>query len=79
MRIGILGAGNMGRTHAWAYANMPGVEIAAIVGRREPRVREVADRFGVAALIDPWKVLDDDSIDAIDVCYPTSSPRTMST
>lgn len=72
MRIGILGAGNMGRTHAWAYANMPGVEIAAIVGRREPRVREVADQFGVTALTDPWKVLDNDSIDAIDVCYPSS-------
>ena len=75
MRIGILGAGNMGQTHARAYANMRGVEIAAIVGRREPRVRVVADQFGVTALTDPWKVLDDDSIDAIDVCYPSSVHR----
>jgi len=75
MRIGILGAGNMGRTHAAAYARMPDVEIVAIVGRREARVKEVTDSFGGTALTDPWKVLDDDTIDAIDVCYPTFMHR----
>jgi UDP-N-acetylglucosamine 3-dehydrogenase len=75
MRIGILGAGNMGRTHAEAYTNIPGVEIAAIVGRREAWVREVAAQFGIVASTDPWSVLDDDSIDTIDVCYPSSVHR----
>jgi UDP-N-acetylglucosamine 3-dehydrogenase len=75
MRIGILGAGNMGRTHAAAYARMPDVEIVAIVGRREARVKEVTDSFGGAALTDPWQVLDDDTIDATDVCYPTFMHR----
>lgn len=81
MRVGILGAGNMGRTHAAAYAYLkssgqfPDVEIAAIVGRNEPRVKEVAAKFGVPGLTDPRQVLDDDSIDAIDVCYPTFMHR----
>lgn len=75
MRIGILGAGNMGRAHAEAYGNMPGVAIAAIVARHEAPARELAGQFGAAALTDPWKLLDDDSIDAVDVCYPSSVHR----
>ena len=75
MRIGILGAGSMGRTHAEAYAGMPGVIVAAIVARHEASARELADHIGAAALTDPWKVLDDASIDAVDVCYPSSVHR----
>ena len=30
MKVGILGSGFMGRTHARAYAKMKGVEVAAI-------------------------------------------------
>ena len=71
MRIGILGAGGMGRTHAAAYTRIPGVEVAAIVGRREPKVKELAAKLGVPGLTDPWSVLEDDAIDAIDITYPT--------
>ncbi len=42
MRIGILGAGDMGRTHAAVYAAIPDVEIAGIVGRTPERVEKVA-------------------------------------
>ena len=38
MRIGILGAGDMGQTHARAYDTMAGVEIAGIVGQTSVRV-----------------------------------------
>jgi UDP-N-acetylglucosamine 3-dehydrogenase len=75
MRIGILGAGNMGRTHAAAYAGMPGVTVAAIVARHETSARELADQTGAAALTDPQKLLEDASIDAVDVCYPTAVHR----
>jgi UDP-N-acetylglucosamine 3-dehydrogenase len=71
MRIGILGAGWTGSVHARAYSQMTDVEIAGIVGRREPKVKEQADSLGVPGLTDPWKLLDDDTVDAIDVCYPT--------
>jgi len=77
MRIGILGAGNMGCTHAACYQQLresnwrPDLEIAAIVGRDESRVKESAAKFGVAGLTDPQRVLDDDSIDVIDLCYPS--------
>jgi UDP-N-acetylglucosamine 3-dehydrogenase len=71
MRIGILGAGWTGSVHARVYSQMTDVEIAGIVGRREPKVKERADSLGVPGLTDPWKLLDDDTVDAIDVCYPT--------
>jgi len=71
LRIGILGAGWTGNVHAHAYAQMADVEIAGVVGRREPKVQELASSLGVPGLTDPWQLLDDDTVDAIDVCYPT--------
>lgn len=71
MRIGILGAGWTGNTHAEAYAQMNDVEIAGIVGRRETRVKELSSSLGIPGFTDPRQVLDDDTVDAIDVCYPT--------
>lgn len=71
MRIGILGAGWTGNTHAEAYVTMPDVEIAGIVGRREAKVQELADALDVPGFTDPWKILDDETVDAVDVCYPT--------
>src|SRR5579872_4436459 len=75
MRIGILGAGDMGRTHARMYAAMPDVEIAGIVGRSVAKVEQVAGELGVPALVDPWVILDDESIDAVDVTYPSALHR----
>jgi UDP-N-acetylglucosamine 3-dehydrogenase len=75
VRIGILGAGFMGKTHAQAFAKIPDVEIAAVVSRRIARAAEVASMFGARALTDPGVVLADESIDAIDVTYPTALHR----
>jgi len=71
MQIGILGAGWAGSTHAEAYVTMPDVEIAGIVGRREAKVQELAGALDVPGFTDPWRILDDETVDAIDVCYPT--------
>jgi len=71
MRIGILGSGWTGSTHAEAYATVPGVEIAGVVGRQETKVQKLAGTLGVPAFTDPWRLLNDETIDAIDVCYPT--------
>ncbi len=75
MRIGLLGAGAMGSLHAAAYAAMDDVEIAGVVGRREGRVKLLADRLGVPAHTDPRALLDDESIDALDITLPTRLHR----
>ena len=62
----------MGQTHAHAYQSVPGAEIAAVYGRTESKVRSVADRLGTLATTDLDKILDDVTIDAVDVCLPSS-------
>jgi predicted dehydrogenase len=75
MRIGILGAGDMGRTHARIFAAMPEVEVAGITGRSRERVEQVAGGLNIRGLTEPWALLDDESIDAIDVAYPSALHR----
>jgi len=75
MRIGILGAGDMAATHVTAYKQIPEVEVAGIVGRHKDKVEEVAGRLGVPGFTDPWTLLNDDTIEAIDITYPSSIHR----
>jgi predicted dehydrogenase len=75
MRIGILGAGEMGKMHAGVYRGMAEVEIAGIVGRDQSRTETVAEDLGIPGFVDPWRLLDDDSVQAIDVTYPTALHR----
>ena len=45
MRVGILGAGFMGGTHARAYAKIPGVEIVAISSRHPDKAEKLYERL----------------------------------
>lgn len=74
-RIAILGAGFMGGTHARALASRDDVEIAAIYARSESRAGELATELKTVATTDLNRVLDDDSIDAVDICLPTPLHR----
>ena len=85
MRIGILGLGFMGSTHATAMGRVPGVELAAVYSSDE---RKLAGDFsdvrgnigGPAGKLDFSAVrkyreieplLADPAIDAVDICLPT--------
>lgn len=65
----------MGETHARAYQSVPGIEIAAIYGRTESKVRSIADKVGTLATTDLDKILDDPTVDAVDVCLPSNVHR----
>src|SRR3990172_4163188 len=78
MRIAVVGAGEMGTAHALAYAGFrkkEGVQIAGIVSRTGGRARELAKRVKAPALTDPMAVLDDDTVDAVDVLVPSANHR----
>jgi len=78
VRLAILGAGEMGATHAGAYARFgrrEHVEVAAIMSRSATRARGLAKRFKASWFTDPHKILRDESIDAIDVTVPSSLHR----
>ncbi len=71
MRVVIIGAGYMGRTHADAYREIEGAELAGICDISA----EAGDRFASAYGVKSYQSYDEvleDSIDAVDICLPTS-------
>jgi UDP-N-acetylglucosamine 3-dehydrogenase len=75
MHIGLLGTGEMGKTHGHIYKNFPDVTLAGIVGRDRAKVTEVAGSLGTQAYTDPFDLIRRQEIDAIDVCYPSTLHR----
>jgi UDP-N-acetylglucosamine 3-dehydrogenase len=71
MKIGILGSGFMGGTHARAYAKIPGVSIAAVSSRRLDKAEKLAKEVGARATTDDRSIIDDPSIEAISNTLPT--------
>ena len=74
-RIAILGAGFMGSTHGRAYATRDDVEIVSIYAQSLDRAGDLATELDAVATTDLNQVLDDESIDAIDICLPTPAHR----
>jgi predicted dehydrogenase len=71
MKIGILGSGFMGGTHARAYAKIPGVSIAAVSSRHLDKAEKLANEFGARATTDDRSIIEDPSIAAISNTLPT--------
>jgi predicted dehydrogenase len=77
MRVAVLGAGFMGSTHARAYAQVPGVEIAAIYAHSEERAKPLAEELGTTWTGELERILRDEAIDAVDNCLPTPQHRSV--
>ncbi|OLD07976.1 MAG: hypothetical protein AUJ09_01100 [Firmicutes bacterium 13_1_40CM_3_65_11] len=80
MRLALLGSGEMGSTHANAYAGFQkkeGLEIAGVVSRKSSKARRLAKRLRAPWFTNPKVVLRDDSIDAIDVTVPSGVHRRL--
>jgi UDP-N-acetylglucosamine 3-dehydrogenase len=71
VRIGILGAGSMGTEHAFLCGSIEGVEIAGIFSRTPERAAAAAKTCNSKAVTDPRALIEDPTIDAIDVCLPS--------
>ena len=72
VRVGVIGAGSMGRTHVAAFSLHPQAEVVCICEPDADRLREVADEFGVpgrAATIDGLLAHD---LEAVVVATPES-------
>jgi UDP-N-acetylglucosamine 3-dehydrogenase len=75
LRVGVLGAGFMGSTHARAYHALPGVEVAGIYAHSGQRAAPLAEELATTWTDDLRDLLDDASVEAIDVCLPTPEHR----
>ena len=79
MKVGILGSGFMGRTHARAYAKMKGVEVAAISSRHLEKAQTLANEIGGRATTDNLAIIEDFSTTPSALrCRRISTPSTRS-
>ncbi len=79
IRIGLIGFGAMGKTHAFAVANLPfycgdlpfRATVKGVATRSMEKSRAVADTFGFAVATDDENdLIKDPDIDVIDICTP---------
>ena len=68
LRVGIVGTGMMGQTHAGAWAQTP-AEIVGFVSVSPEKAAVVAEKYGAIAFADLDEMLA--CIDVLDVCLPT--------
>ena len=71
LRIGIVGAGFMGRVHAEAFRALPGVEITGFVSRDPQHAERLAASFGGRVYRAEQELIEDPRVDVVDVTYPT--------
>lgn len=71
LRVGVIGVGYLGRIHARIYANMPEVELVAVVDAEAGTANTVADELGCRAATESLALVG--CVDAVSVVVPTSS------
>lgn len=73
MRFGIVGAGNIARTHAEAIGACDAAELAAVSGGSG--AEDFAREWGVEHVTDPLALMRSGSVDAVSICTPSGSRR----
>lgn len=71
VRVGILGTGFMGQTHAEIYQQLQDVEILGVTDTQAEKGKKLAQKLGCKYYQNPDDLLRADSVDIIDICLPT--------
>ena len=71
IRVGVVGAGFIGRDHLAAYAGWPDAEIVGVADVDPERARAAAAPHGAAAFPDLPTMAAEARLDAISICVPT--------
>lgn len=74
MKVGILGT-NFGWFHASIYAKHKSVNGIRIWGRNEKKLSDIAGKLNVETTTNIQDIIDDPSIDLVDICLPTDLHR----
>ncbi len=69
MRVAVVGVGHLGRHHARILANLPGVELTAVVDTNQARAEEIAAANGTRALMRATSLIG--KVDAVSIAVPT--------
>ena len=70
LRIGLLGAGRIGKVHASAISTTPGAQLAAVADAFASAAAEVANFYG-ASVSSIEEILASSEIDAVFITTPT--------
>jgi predicted dehydrogenase len=71
LEVGIAGAGMMGRVHCNSYKNVKGARVRAVCDPIRERAETVASSCGAAWYDDFDVMLENESLDIVDICLPT--------
>jgi predicted dehydrogenase len=77
LKVGILGAGFMGSTHARAYAKLADVQVVAVSSRSLEKAEALAKEVGTEAVTDHLALGTDPRVDIISNALPTHLHREM--
>lgn len=79
VKIGIIGAGRIGKVHAKAASNLNGAKIIWLADPIAPDLEETAKSMGIETTSKNYKdILNDKKVDAIFICTPTDTHYTIS-
>lgn len=70
VRIGLVGAGGMGKVHYANYAAIDGAQVTALVGT-SPRAAKTAEEWGVPLFSTITEMVKSGLVDMVDICTPT--------
>lgn len=70
LRMGVVGVGHLGQSHARILASLPGVELVGVVDVNFDQARTVAERYGTRAFADYRELVP--QVDAVSVVVPTT-------
>jgi predicted dehydrogenase len=83
LNVGIIGAGNMGTTHARCWARLPDARVAAVADVQIHKARALAERVGgtvgspAEAFADAHALLARPDVHAVSICVPTPHHRSL--
>ena len=79
LRIGVIGAGRIGKLHSNNLANrVPNAQLVCISDVYEPAAKAQAERLGIAYTTDYHDILNDPTIDAVFICSSTDTHSPIS-
>lgn len=72
LKVGIIGAGTISKSHLDAYTANPDVQVAAIADLNEALAKERAEEYSIQHYYTDYKrILEDERIDAVSIVTPT--------
>ena len=71
LKVGVLGAGFMGSTHARAYAKLADVQVVGVSSRSAEKAATLAKEVGAEAFTDSMALATNPRVDAVSITLPT--------